>query len=286
MTTRRALLPLILGFALAATACGLPAAPGARAALKRPAVTRSLGRTMPADYYAPVANMSGPALLQGLNQLVGPHRDLGYDGARDVMFADVDDLDGDDTVACVYIGRALDNVRDRASAFRNGAGLNAEHTWPQSKGAEGSAKADLHHLFPSDVKANSTRGSYPFGEVARVEWAEGGSQLGDNGSGRRVFEPRMDQRGDTARALLYFFTVYGVTGGPDLENFRLEEPTIKRWHEQDPPTTDEKLRNDAVFAVQGNRNPYIDHPEYVARVGGFMQAGAALNARVSKRRPR
>lgn len=240
---------------------------------------RLTARAVPANYYAAAAGKQGRALLMALHQTVAKHKDLGYDGARDFMFADVDDLDNDNVVECIYIGRTLQNVTNRSSAYKGGSGMNAEHTWPQSKGAEGAAKADLHHLFPSDCKANATRGNFPFGEVARQDWTDGGSERGTNAQGHIVFEPRAEQRGNTARAILYFYTVYGVTGAPDLENFKIEEPVLKKWHAQDPVTEDERLRNDTVQKVQGNRNPFVDHPEFVAQVGDFLAAGNVRAAR-------
>lgn len=266
---------LVSGLALAAfVVAGCGQSPfGASQAVKRPAAQRVATQGVPANYYAPAAGKQGRELLMTLNQVVAKHKDLGYDMARDVMFGAVDDLDNDNVVECIYIGRTLDNVTNRSTAFRGGSGMNAEHTWPQSKGAEGPAKADLHHLFPSDCHANSTRGSYPFGEVARTNWNDGGSQLGTDAQGHTVFEPRAEQRGNTARAILYFYTVYGVTGAPSLENFKIEEPVLKKWHAEDPVTDQERARNDAIQAVQGNRNPYVDHPEFVAQVGTFYNAG-------------
>ena len=276
---------LVSGLALltlVVTGCGQSPLLGAKAVsgAQKAAAQRLMTRGVPANYYAGVAGQQGRELLMGLHQIVKKHKDLGYDGARDFMFADVDDLDNDNVVECIYIGRTLANVTNRSSAYKGGSGLNAEHTWPQSKGAEGAAKSDLHHLFPSDCHANSTRGSFPFGEVARQDWTDGGSERGTNAQGHIVFEPRKEQRGNTARAILYFFTVYGVTGAPSLENFKIEEPVLKKWHAEDPVTDEERKRNDAVQAVQGNRNPYVDHPEFVSAVGDFLGAG---NVRTTRR---
>ena len=268
----------LLASALGLAGCGLSPV-GAPAAKARVASGRLAAKALPAGYYHSAEGLQGQLLVRALHDIVARHKDLGYDGARDVMFADVDDPDNDDTVACVYIGRALERVHDRGSAFRNGNGLNAEHTWPQSKGAVGTAKADLHHLFPADVKANGIRGSYPFGVVIHPEWSGGGSTLGRNASQQRVFQPRTRQSGDTARAIFYFYTVYGFRGSLDTSNFRIEEPVLRQWHEQDPPSAEERLRNDAVYAVQGNRNPYIDHPEYVKQVGTFLRPDIAQRPR-------
>lgn len=253
--------------AVAVAACGVMPGP-ASSFQARSGVAASALREAPADYYGAAEGQKGQALLGALGEIVTKHKDLGYDAARDAMFGTVDDLDGDNVIECDYTGRSLSNVSDKNTAYRGGKGFNAEHTWPQSKGAVGPAKSDLHHLFPTDCQANSRRGSYPFGEVESVTWSEGGSSLGLDAQGRRAFEPREDQKGNTARALLYFYMVYGRKA--DLDNFRVEEATLKRWHQQDPVTAEDRARNDAVYRVQGNRNPFVDRPEFVEAVGTFL----------------
>jgi endonuclease I len=235
-----------------------------------------VARAEPAGYYAAAEGKQGQELLRTLAGVVTKHKDLGYDAARDAMFSEVDDLDGDNVVECDYTGRSLSNITDRQSAYYGGKGFNAEHTWPQSKGAVGAAKADLNHLFPTDCHANSVRSSYPFGDVAKVEWTEGGSSLGTNAKGQTVFQPRADQKGNTARAILYFYMVYGQRA--DLGNFRIEEETLKRWHQEDPVTEADRARNDAVQRAQGNRNPFVDHPEFVGAVGSFLSSGSRMPA--------
>lgn len=194
------------------------------------------------------------------------------------MFAEVDDTDGDNVVTCLYTGKRASGVSDRSTASK--ASLNAEHTWPQSKGAVDAAKSDLHHLFPSDMETNSKRSSFPMGEVASPLWTAPDfgnlgdqSRLGNNTAGVTVFEPYDGEKGNVARALLYFYTCYAVgagTGGPSLENFSVEWSTLVRWHQLDPVDDTERARNDAVYRVQGNRNPYIDRPEFVSQVGSFL----------------
>jgi endonuclease I len=240
------------------------------------AAARPVAHAAPNGYYAAAEGKTGQALLTALRGIVGPHKDLGYDMARDVMFKDVDDLDNDNVVTDIYLGKAWPGVTDRGSAYKNGAGMNAEHTWPQSKGAEGVAKADLHHLFPADVKANSTRSSWPFGDVKSVTWSDGGSQLGANANGVTVFQPRAPQRGDTARAIFYFYMMYAGVGSTSLDNFKVEEPVLRRWAKEDPVDANEALRNDKIQQAQGNRNPFVDHPEWIETVGEFMSTNSKL----------
>lgn len=230
--------------------------------------TQLSGRQAPVDYYRSAEGQKGQTLLYALAGIVSRHKDLGYDRARDVMFAEVDDLDNDNVVECDYTDRSQSNVTDRKSAYRDGKGFNAEHTWPQSKGAVGSAKSDLHHLFPTDCEANSRRSSLPFGNVVKVTWTDGGSKLGTDANGVTVFEPRDEQKGNTARAILYFYMVYGKNA--DLSNFRIEEEVLKSWHVADPVTALDRARNDAVYLHQGNRNPFVDRPEFVSAVGSFL----------------
>jgi endonuclease I len=256
--------------ALSVAACGSVAGPHTAGA-HRGAIQAASLRQAPADYYQAAEGQQGQALLGTLADVVSKHKDLGYDRARDLMFQDVDDTDGDNVVECDYTGKTLSNIVGKDSAYKGGKGFNAEHTWPQSKGATGAAKADLHHLFPTDCNANSRRGSFPFGEVASVKWEEGGSKFGTNAKGQTVFEPRDDQKGNTARAILYFYMVYGQRA--DLGNFRMEEAVLKTWHAQDAVTDVDRARNDAVYKVQGNRNPFVDRPEFVKAIGSFQGNG-------------
>ena len=250
--------------ALSVAACGAPTTMQA-VAPKR--VGLQSVSSAPADYYRAAEGYKGQSLLRVLRDTVSKHKDLGYDRARDHMFGEVDDTDDDNVVECDYTGKSMANVTDRNSAYQGGKGFNAEHTWPQSMGATGQAKSDLHHLFPTDCNANSRRSSFPFGEVVNVKWQEGGSKLGTDAKGRTVFEPRDDQKGNTARAILYFYMVYGHRA--NLDNFRTEESTMLKWHAQDPVTAVDRERNEAVFRLQGNRNPFVDRPEFVSFIGSF-----------------
>lgn len=147
--------------------------------------------------------------------------------------------------------------------------VNAEHTWPQSKFNtkfdKETQKSDLHHLFPSDSQMNSDRGSYHFGKVVqeqrKLKCSTG--RLGSSADGDLVFEPPKAHRGNVARALFYFSTRY------DLPISAEEEATIREWHKQDPVDAEEMARNEEIFKLQGNRNPFIDFPELVDRISNF-----------------
>lgn len=232
-------------------------------------------QSAPANYYDSARGKTGADLLRALTARVQGHTALSYSAARNTMFGSVADPDNDNVVACIYTGRRASNITTSGSA--GGANMNTEHTWPQSLGATGAAQSDLHHLFPTDSTANSRRGNYPFGEVKTVTWAapnldgDDGSRLGKDQSGRTVFEPQGRVKGDIARALLYFYTRYSAQPPTSFttSNFVVEQATLLRWHQQDPPDAEERAHNDAVYGVQRNRNPYIDHPEFVTAIGTF-----------------
>lgn len=204
------------------------------------------------DLYATCATARGKTLRVLLRGICGTQTPVGYQKAQDVIFSKVDNHDGE--VECVYTGRRL-----RTSGEPSADNMNIEHTWPQSKGAVGEAKSDLHHLFPTDSKANSTRSSFPFGMVSgRPDWESGGSRRGGN-----IFEVRPPHRGNVARAMFYFSVRYGKTLDP------AQEACLRQWHKQDPVDDAERARNDRVENLQHNRNPFIDHPEYVDSIADF-----------------
>jgi endonuclease I len=205
-------------------------------------------------YYASTRNKSNEDLKVALKSIISSgYTNLGYNGARDKMYGEIDNSGG--KVTCVYTGR------EAAFTTRSGANnnsFNCEHTWPQSLFNKNEPeRADIHHLFPTDVTSNSRRGSYPFGEVDNPTWSSGGSKLGGG-----KFEPRDEQKGATARAMFYFAIRYS-----DYSNFiDNQESVLKTWHFEHLPTTQEENRNEAIYKYQKNRNPFVDHPEFLDRI--------------------
>lgn len=203
------------------------------------------------DFYQHCNGLKDTALKQALANMVGNHVNVSYKRARDIMFGELDNRDG--WVECVYTGRKL-----KTMVTPNAADMNTEHTWPQSKGAVGIAKSDLHHLFPTDSRSNSRRGSLPFGKVDGAYWEQGGSK-----TDKSVFEVRKKSRGDTARAMFYFSVRYNKRIDP------AQEAVLKRWHKEDPVDKEEINRNNKIHNYQNNRNPFIDRPEFVDLISDF-----------------
>ena len=209
------------------------------------------------SYYDLTFNKSHQELKAALKTIVSAnYTSLGYNVARDHMYGSLDNASG--KVTCVYTGRQA-NFNTRSGANSNN--FNCEHTWPQSLFSSNEPeKSDIHHLFPTDVDANSKRGNAPFGVVMTPTWSVGGSKLGGG-----YFEPRDDQKGATARAMLYFVIRY-----QDYGNFIGQQETVlKSWHLNHLPSGDEINRNHGIYQLQKNRNPFVDHPEFAKRIHRF-----------------
>lgn len=178
---------------------------------------------------------------------------------------------------------------------------NREHTFARSWWGGGTTlsdtiNTDMHHVFPSDRAMNTAKNNYPPGEVTTATTTgSNGFQVGTNGSypcGTSYFEPIDEYKGDYARAFFYIVTRYqhnmaawetqntrgdcfmdGSTY-PSIEPFALT--IMLTWHENDPVSQKEIDRNNAVYAIQGNRNPFIDNPTWVGYIWGNA-AGTPCN---------
>jgi hypothetical protein len=169
-----------------------------------------------------------------------------YTDSRRYMFTQIDRVDG--LVEGVYTGVLVPVT----SAMPDVSVLNTEHTWPQSEGADSPpARCDIHHLYPTVPDANTERGNLPFDVVVgNPIWAQGGSKHGYNASGTEVFEPRDAHKGNVARSMFYFATVYGYTM-PASQVSR-----FKQWDLEDPPDAREHTRSWKVMQFQAHGNPY------------------------------
>jgi deoxyribonuclease I len=206
------------------------------------------------------------------------HRTLTYSEARVHLFGKMH-LEKDNSG--YFIQDVYCNKRFRASSgvgqgrIPNHNKINCEHTWPQSRFtttfAREMQKSDLNHLFPTDTKANSTRGNHPF---ADVNGTSVGSNCNDSSVGSPInnryskrggtyFEPPQEHKGNVARALFYFSVRYKISISETQERF------LRNWHEEDPVDDTEVTRNDLVQEAQGNRNPFIDFPHLVEKVSDF-----------------
>ncbi len=159
---------------------------------------------------------------------------------------------------------------------------NKEHSWPSSWfNGNMPMKSDLFHVYPTDGYVNSHRGNLPYGEVGNIDWISmNGSKKGDcnfPGYSGTVFEPIAEYKGDFARSYFYMSVRYynedngwienGMVDGAELKTWAVN--LLSEWHLNDPVSEKELDRNEAVYTIQENRNPFIDIPEFAGLVWGF-----------------
>ncbi len=228
------------------------------------------------SYYDATRNLCGEELKTVLHGLIDEHTVLGYTMARDSMYGHIDNHacpECPDTgcVECVYTGR-VECFNTRIGAGNKG--FNCEHTWPQSFFCSVEPMvSDIFHLYPTDMTSNNRRGRYDFGIVVSPIWSEGGSSLGDDADGLTVFEPRDGHKGNVARTHFYFIVRYAAARRESCSSYEAPakmETHIRDWHVSDPVDTRERERNEDICVLQGNRNPFIDHPEFVDRISSFF----------------
>lgn len=162
-------------------------------------------------------------------------------------------------------------------------GMNIEHSVAKSwwGGTENDAYRDLHHLNPSDQEANSRKSNYPMAKLTSVSWTNGIMNVGKAniaGSSQNAFEPADQYKGDFARTYMYMFTcyqtftwkytwmVYENSSYPTIKPWAVD--LLLKWHHDDPVSQKEIDRNNAVYAIQGNRNPFVDYPRLADFVWG------------------
>ncbi|MEG1590603.1 endonuclease [Chryseobacterium sp.] len=249
---------------------------------------------VPANYYS-TATGTGATLKTQLNAIItNGHIDHGYDGLwtgyqttdRDYYY------ENDGSILDIYSERPtttdpynfIYNTNRCGSYSNEGDCYNREHIVPQSLFSQASPmKNDIHFIRATDGKVNGMRSNYPFGKVGTATFTSlNGSKLGNSVSANysgTVFEPIDEFKGDVARMIFYFVTRYetklsnfssgnmlGSTAYPGLQTWELNQ--LLAWHNLDPVSPAEEGRNDASYLYQGNRNPYIDNPNYVNLVWG------------------
>ncbi|GLW45452.1 ribonuclease [Streptomyces sp. NBRC 14336] len=222
-------------------------------------------------YYKNAIGKSGTSLKSALHTIIKSQTKLSYSAVWEALKVTDQDPNNSNNVKLLYSGIS------RSKSLNGGdvGDWNREHVWAQSHGNFGTSAGpgtDLHHLRPEDVQVNSTRGNKDF-DNGGSSFTNSGGSLTDSDS----FEPRDAVKGDVARMILYMAVRYeGDDGWPDLEpndaingsvRFHGRLSVLKQWNDEDPPDAFEERRNDVIHTnYQGNRNPFIDHPEWVEAI--------------------
>ena len=127
-------------------------------------------------------------------------------------------------------------------------------------------EADLHNLYPSEIKVNSRRGHLPFGVVTRQRAPYAyPSKVGPDARGVEVVEPRDPLKGDVARSLIYMAIRWELTF-PAQQDLKL----LARWAQADPPSEQERLRDKRIAQLQGNHNPLIICPHLASAMIKYL----------------
>jgi hypothetical protein len=227
-------------------------------------------------------DLQGQELLDSLVKNYKSFSLLPYSTCRDTLFANIDAKN--DSLECIYTGmkRFIPAGVDPTDAvLLNGQpnGINTEHSYPQSKGASGYARSDMHILYPSRVKANSTRVNNPFGEIPdneTTDWfyltLEMNSPPVSNRdayseSTNTKFEPRESAKGNLARSVFYFYSMYrfdAINADPGFFPSQVED--LCEWHFNDPVDREEWERTLEIEKYQKNKNPFVLDCSLAARL--------------------
>jgi endonuclease I len=227
---------------------------------------------IPPGYYDDAIGLSGEALKTALHNIIDDHTEYSYNDLRDFILENTDeDPNNPDNIILLYTGRS----QNKNTFGGNADDWNREHVWAKSHGDFGNdppCGTDAHHMRPTDASVNSARGNKDFDNGGQ----EHSEALG-NYYTSSTWEPRDAVKGDVARMIFYMAVRYeGDNGEPDLEvvDWVNTSPnpehgkfsTLYEWHQQDPPDDFEINRNDVIYTYQGNRNPFIDHPEFLINI--------------------
>jgi len=244
----------------------------------------------PAGYYDAAFGKKKEALKTAMMEIIRPHSERTYaqlwtdfqqtdklpDGKVWDMYSDIPD-----GTAKYYFTFTTDQCGNYS---KEGDCYNREHSFPKSWFNDATPMyTDLFHMYPTDGYVNNRRGNDPFGEVGSATWtSSNGSKVGAgtaaSGYTGSVFEPRNDYKGDFARTYFYMVTCYESSLSswscdmidnstyPAFRTWALN--LLLKWSRNDKVSQKEIDRNDAVYEIQGNRNPFIDYPQLAEYIWG------------------
>lgn len=219
---------------------------------------------LPTYYNSINLSLRGTALKIELRNLIkSTHKKvLTYDNLKTETAKTDADLNKSGNIILIY-------TRASVSGKWNVSVWNREHIWPQSKGwfSTSGAGADIHHLRPSNPSANSSRGNKPYSEISnRENYKKSTNGLFYGYSNNTYFEPRDEVKGDVARIIFYLLVRYPESDGYRITSVASSMDMLLKWNAQDPVDVLEKNRNQKAYEIQGNRNPFIDNPDFANQI--------------------
>ena len=249
---------------------------------------------IPNGYYDLAENKSDQSLRSALHNIIDDHNEFPYTSDSTDTWDILQESDADplnsNNVILIYTRESVNGPQE----YNGGSGWNREHVWAKSRGDFGTATGegtDVHNLRASNIQVNTTRLNYSFDDCTSSSCVQ--TYGNSYSSSALIFEPRDEDKGDVARIIFYMDLRYeGDSGEEDLEmtesilstSSKLPRhgvrSTLLQWHELDPVDDFERNRNDVIYSYQGNRNPFIDHPDLVDYIWGDQQQ-AAWNSSLS-----
>lgn len=241
-------------------------------------------------YYDRANGLYGAALKTAMHDIIRDHEYLNFDENTTARYWWDNYFKKTDWSSDGYFLDMYSN--EKHTTYVGGNVQNREHCMPRSwwgkrdKYSSYDANGDLHNIFPSDYNANAAKSNLPLGEVGIIKFDNGVSKVGNNtypnGYRGQVFEPADEYKGDFARVYFYMLTCYEdysydwkddakksmlqSEAYPGLQPWALE--MLIKWNNEDPISDKEIARNNAVYKMQGNRNPFVDCPELVSHIWG------------------
>lgn len=202
-------------------------------------------------------NTDDKTFFLSLNSLIRKDRSITYSQVYDELNKSDVNPDKPNKLWGIY------DSKDLQIGLRNGTVWNREHVWPQSK-LNGASKSDFHNLRASDSKTNSNRGN--------LDFVEGSGRNKKTGNG---YYPGDEHKGDVARILLFMATRYKdnltLPNRPKGKGEMGYLNVLYKWHLEDPVSQFEINKNNYIYTVQKNRNPFIDHPEWFEKVWNYLK---------------
>lgn len=248
---------------------------------------------IPSGYYSTCADKYGAALLSALCSKISSHTAISYSGLWSA-FKDTDTKDNG-KIWDMYSTKEFTYSTNQCGTYTKiGDCYNREHSFPKSWFKDATPMyTDLFHIYPTDGYVNNQRSNYPFGECS------GGTYVASSGSVKplgklgkstvsgytgTVWEPDDEYKGDFARTYFYMVAAYNdkipnwsseMLDGSKYPGFTSWAVTmLLNWNSLDPVSQKEIDRNEAVYAKQKNRNPFIDHPELADYIWGSKKTSA------------
>lgn len=244
------------------------------------ALANTVSAQIPDGYYSSLGGKKGAELKTAVHNVIKNATVLEYGSGAGHTWEGFYTTDRTDDN--MVIDRYSNEERYYGSKGSSVSGMNIEHSFPKSwwGGSNNQAYKDLFNLMPSESKINSSKSNYPMGQVISVKTDNGCTKIGTGTNGYQLWEPADKWKGDFARGYMYMATAYQNLTWSGTQALQIlsqgDYPTLQpwaytlyiKWAKEDKVDEIEVRRNNAVYKIQGNRNPFVDFPNLMEYIWG------------------